>query len=185
MGKRRPRECGWETGWEPHTLRPNASPVFQERSAYSWWDRWGSAGEERSQGEIIRSYFFISLMWNTETSVQFPSYVSLKIRTDLMTGLLICCLCVAPFWQWSAGDGKRRDAAGVRGEADKHHIALWWWSECECRSHTFKKNWCSLFQKNRTTRKHTYIQEQQVWTTSTHMDTYTHCNHLLPKNRIK
>lgn len=42
---------------------------------------------------------------------------------------------------------RRRDAVGVRGEADKHHKALWWWSERECRSHTFNKGWCSLSHK--------------------------------------
>ena len=86
------------------------------------------------------------------------------------------CFRVSPslpseaLWQWRSGGRRRRDAVSVRGEADKHHKALWWWSECECRSHTFKKSWCSLSLR----KSHTSRTQGQIVTTSIHIHTQTH-----------
>lgn len=82
------------------------------------------------------------------------------------------------FWQRSSGGRRRRDAVGVRGEADKHHKALWWWSECECRSHTFNKRLVlsltnSYTPHTRETDPTTSMQIHKHMSTNTHTLWYT------------
>lgn len=83
------------------------------------------------------------------------------------------CGSVSPLsearWRRSSRGRRGRDAVGVRGEADKHHKALRWWSECECRSHTFNKGWCSLSQT------HTHHTYSDTHVTTLKPQTYTHC----------
>lgn len=85
------------------------------------------------------------------------------------------CETVSPlseaFWQRSSGGRRRRDAVGVRGEADKHHKALWWWSECECRSHTFNKRLVLSH-----TNSYTPHRQETDMTTSMQIHKHTHAH---------
>lgn len=116
------------------------------------------AGNEMGTGLTVTSWCCVSL-----TVLCFTGSRAVKLSSP-QRGI----------WQRSSGGRRRRDTVGVRGEADKHHKALWWWSECECRSHTFNKGWCSLSQKKKKKIIHTTHYTTFNPNTKTSMHTHAH-----------
>lgn len=114
--------------------------------------------------------------------------------------MLRICSCVASenkkpsslseaVWQRSGGGRRRRDAVGVRGEADKHHKALWWWSERECRSHTFNKRLVLALTNSYTphtdeTHTHTHIEKQSCIPNPAEPPTFANKNGQLEEQRL-